>query len=161
MCHFQLSLDKPEKSKSRKAYGGGRKTKITRAKQGLYLWKSQSQSIFCLFILFKVQIIFYFLVVYLLCLFYLQMWNLKVQFWMFFTTQHTRTSQKIKLWLKEQLQKQMRRGLEHGNYLIYTVINHFGVCDVILKSGANTIWKQWEFLSGKFASGAQTGQEQQ
>ncbi|CAB4035586.1 40S ribosomal S8 [Paramuricea clavata] len=37
----RLCLDKPEKYKTRKAFGGGEKTKVTRAKEGSYIWKSQ------------------------------------------------------------------------------------------------------------------------
>ena len=37
----RLCPDKLEKYKTRKAFGGGEKTKVTRAKEGLYSWKSQ------------------------------------------------------------------------------------------------------------------------
>lgn len=39
-----MSPDKPEKFKTRKAFGGGEKTKVTRAKEGMYTWKSQGMT---------------------------------------------------------------------------------------------------------------------
>ncbi|XP_028400159.1 40S ribosomal protein S8-like isoform X2 [Dendronephthya gigantea] len=37
----RLCPEKPEKFKARKAFGGGEKVKVTRAKAGSYIWKSQ------------------------------------------------------------------------------------------------------------------------
>lgn len=38
--NFQLRLDKPEKIKERKAFGGHKKTKGIKIKTGLYAWNS-------------------------------------------------------------------------------------------------------------------------
>ena len=38
--HFQLRLDKPERIKVKKAFGGHRKIKAYRLKKGVYFWKS-------------------------------------------------------------------------------------------------------------------------